>query len=86
MNFIHCGRGTSNWNPVYSSSPVVLFILKHVMLLVSWFATKTNLPVGSIAKLRGVSPWTLSHLTGCNFPDFWSILKIAIELCPLFEA
>src|ERR1700730_2576095 len=50
------GAGASATSPVGVSAPVVASMRKVTMLLDAWLAARRNLPVGSIAKLRGVFP------------------------------
>src|ERR1700686_3765329 len=50
------GAGASATSPVGVSAPVVASMRKVTMLLDAWLAARRNLPVGSMAKLRGVFP------------------------------
>ena len=50
------GVGTSVTLPVGESSPVCSSMRNVTIVSVSWLAASRNLPVGSIAKLRGVLP------------------------------
>src|SRR6266849_10235720 len=55
-NVMQTGAGASVISPVGLRAPVVASMRKTTMLLDSWLATRRNLPVGSMEKLRGVFP------------------------------
>src|SRR5712675_161300 len=61
------GAGTWTGSPVGLSAPVMASIRKVTMVLDSWLAARKNLPVGSMAKLRGVFP-----MVGYSFLS-WSV-------------
>src|SRR5262245_8805661 len=52
-NFTHTGAGTSATIPVGVNPPDFWSIAKTTMLSLFWLATRQNLPLGSILKLRG---------------------------------
>src|SRR5712675_2771188 len=64
---MHTGAGASTTSPVGDSAPVMASMRKVTMLLDSWLAARRNLPVGSMAKLRGVF-----HMVGYSFLS-WSV-------------
>src|ERR1700732_3536446 len=61
------GAGASAMSPVGVNAPVTESMRKVTMLLDSWLAARRNLPVGSMAKLRGVFP-----IVGYSFFS-WSV-------------
>src|SRR4051794_38571671 len=58
-NSTHTGLGTCATVPVGASLPDSASILNTTTVSDPWFAASRNVPVGSIAKLRGVLPWVL---------------------------
>ena len=71
---------TSTLLPVGVNSPVVGLMRNEITLVAALLATSMYLPVGSMAKLRGVLMPCASWPTAVNSPVFGSIEKIAIEL------
>ena len=55
------------------------------MLFESWLAENNHLPVGSIAKLRGVLPPLGTHSGDFKVPLSGSMLNTAMLSCPRFE-
>src|SRR6266851_6836770 len=66
-NVTQTGAGASTMSPVGDRRPVAESIRNVTMLSDSWLAARRNLPVGSMAKLRGVLP-----MVGYSFLS-WSV-------------
>ena len=79
------GDGISSCLPVYSGMPVFWFILKAIMLPECSFGTSRKLPSGVIPKFRGHLPSVETVVINSSFFERGSVLKTAMELCPLFE-
>src|SRR6266436_7119573 len=67
-NVMQTGAGASVTSPVGLRAPVVGSIRKMTILLDSWLAARRNLPVGSMAKLRGVFPMVGYSFLSCSVP------------------
>src|SRR6266481_8053340 len=86
-NVMQTGAGTSAISPVGLSAPMVESMRKMTMLLDSWLAARRNLPVGSIAKLRGVFPMVGYSSFRWRVPLAGSMEKAEIvSMPPRFEA
>src|SRR4029077_8587439 len=81
-NVMQTGAGTSAISPVGLSAPVVESMRKMTMLLDSWLAARRNLPVGSMAKLRGVFPMVGYSSLSLRVPFAGSMEKLEMESMP----
>src|SRR6266849_390731 len=81
------GAGTSAISPVGVRAPVVESMRKMTMLLDAWLAARRNLPVGSMAELRGVFPMVGYSSLSLRVPFAGSMEKtLIVSRLPRLEA
>src|ERR1700740_2214878 len=76
------GAGTSAISPVGVRAPVMESMRKMTMLSDAWLAARRNLPVGSMAKLRGVFPMVGYSSLSFRVPFAGSMEKVLMESMP----
>src|SRR5215831_1412726 len=81
------GEAIPSIRNIADSSPLAGSIWKTWMLLESWFAANSHLPVGSIAKLRGIFPPVEIRCTKVRVPSAGLMrnTSISLVLSPRFE-
>ena len=79
------GLGIWVWWPVGLRWPVCWLMRKGTMVLVSWLAARSQLPEGSMAKLRGVWPRVDSLPRLVRRPVAWSMANMAMLSWPRLE-
>src|SRR5208282_3534781 len=83
---MHTGEGTSMVWPVGERLPVAGSMWKTTMLFDSWFSARRYIPVGSMAKWRGVLPPVKTCPRDFSVPFFSSMAKTAMLSWPRFDA
>src|SRR5262245_21971052 len=84
-NITHTGIGVLAALPVGRSLPVDASMWKLTRLFEPTLATTRKLPLGSMLKLRGVSPCVDSNPVRLCRPESGSMVNMAMLLCPRFE-